>query len=536
MKRQYILLLFLAILLYSACASLQTPQGGPRDKEAPKILIEIPKNLTRSFKGNKISITFDEFFKLSNEYTEISISPSSEIPPTFITKQKTLQITFKDSLEKNTTYTINFGKAIQDINESNVLKNYSYVFSTGPTLDSLQIKGTVINSFDNKPVIDATVFIFRFDRDSLFGKKKPSLFTNTDSSGNFSLKNLRKEKYTLYALKEKSPDRIFNSSDEEIAFLKDPINLNKDTIGVILKLFKEVPEKFRIVDRKIEPDGKISIFFNKPLKDPSLSFIDAPEIKNPIIEFTSKGDTASAWLREIKFDSLKVAILDNKKPLDTLTFRRSQKDLYPKNILFGNNLSAGKIGPGKPLTLTFNSPIQNIDIANVVLLEDSVSKNNFTITKIKNSERNYQVNYPWKTRKRYTLKFKEEAIKDIYDTKNKELKLDFELDEIENYGNLSLNITKLDSTKNYILQLMTDKKILYKEFAIVQKNTTVTIANIPTNKFLVKVIEDLNKNNEFDTGNVKLKIQPEKSWFWDKEIVTRANWDREEKIEIPKDF
>ena len=329
---------------------------------------------------------------------------------------------------------------------------------------------------------------------------------------------------------------VFNSSDEDVAFLKDPINLNKDTDGIILKLFKEVPEKFRIIDRKIETDGKISMFFNKPLKNPSLSFIDAPEIKNPIIEFTSKGDTASVWLREMKFDSLKVAILDNKKPLDTVIFRRSQKDLYPKNILFGNNLSAGKIGPGKPLTLTFNSPIQDINIANVVLLEDSISKANFTITKIINTERNYQVNYPWKTKKRYTLEFNEDAIKDIYDTQNKNLKIDFELDEIENYGNLSLNITKLDSTKNYIVQLMTDKKILYKEFVILQKNTTVTIANIPTNKFLVKIIEDLNKNNEFDTGNVKLKIQPEKSWFWDKEIITRANWDREEKIEIPKDF
>ena len=175
MKKHIIYFASLVICVISACASLQQPNGGPKDTEAPKIVEEVPKNLTRYFKGNKIEITFDEYFKLTNEFTEISISPAQENPPTFKTKQKSLEIAFKDSLEENTTYTVNFGKAIQDVNESNILKNYSYVFATGANIDSLQIKGQVINSLDNKPVLDATVFIFPLKRDTLFGKKKPSL-------------------------------------------------------------------------------------------------------------------------------------------------------------------------------------------------------------------------------------------------------------------------------------------------------------------------------------------------------------------------
>lgn len=535
MKTPSFLLLLFTVLLYTACASLQTPQGGPRDITPPKVLEEIPKNLSTNFKGDKILITFDEYFKLNSEFTEISISPAQDIPPIFKTRQKSLEINFKDSLEKNTTYTINFGKAIQDVNESNTLKNYSFVFATGPKLDSLQISGKVVSSSDNKPVLDATVFIFPIERDTLFGKKKPSFYTNTDSSGNFSLKNLRESEYTLYALKESGIDRIYNSPNEEIAFSNKSIKLNKDTSEIILKLFKEIPERFRIVDRRIESDGRISMYFNKPLKNPSLTFIDAPSLKNPIIDFSSKGDTALVWLPEINFDSLKIVINSDNKALDTVTFKRGKKDTYDRTLLFSNNLSGGKIKPGSSLILTFNLPVSTINPVNAILLEDSVAKNNLTFTKLPNSERKYQVNYPWKIKKRYSLGFKEGAITDIYGTANKPLKLDFELDEVENYGNLSIKFSKEDSLKNYVVQILTEKNVVYSEFPVT-KTIIKTFNNIPTNKYTVKVIEDENSNGEYDTGNVRLKIQPEKSWFWDKEIVTRANWEREEAIVIPKKF
>lgn len=535
-KNACLIIAFFFVLFYSGCASLQTPSGGPRDTIPPKIVEEIPKNLSKNFKRKQIDITFDEFFKLSNEYQEITLSPETEIAPTYKVKKKTLEITFKDSLEKNTTYSIKFGKAIQDVNESNTLKNYSFVFATGTKLDSLQISGKVINSQDNKPVLDATVFLFPLTKDTLFGKKKPTIYTSSDSSGNFRLKNLREDTYRIYALKESGGDRIYNSPNEDIAFLKDSIILKKDVSNISLKLFKQVADKFRILDRKIEKDGKIDFYFNSPLSNPSLKFIGDNNIKNPIIDFSSKGDTAHLWLRKIEFDSLKVSINNDDKPLDTATLRRSLKDTYDRVILFNNNLSGGKIIPGRPFVLTFNLPIENIDISKIVLTEDSVQRSGLTIKKLIPSELKYQIDFPWKIKKRYKLSFKEGAIKDIYGTANKALKLDFELDEVENYGNLSLNIMKTDSLKNYIVQLIFGKEnIIYKEF-IIKQNSTVNISYIPTNTYKVRVIEDLNGNGKFDTGSIKQKIQPEKVWFWDKDIVTRANWDREEKIVIPKVF
>jgi hypothetical protein len=529
------IILFLWIMLCISCASLQTPEGGPRDQTAPKVLEENPKNLSRNFKGEKIEITFDEYFKLSNEFSEVSVSPAQEIPPLLKIKQKTLIINFKDSLESNTTYTINFGKAIQDVNESNVLKNYSYVFATGDHLDSLQINGKVISANDNKEVKDVTVFILPISRDSIFGKKKPSIYTTTDSAGNFSLKNLREDNYRIYALKETGADRIYNSPNEEIAFLKDSIHLNKDTSGIVLKLFKEVPERFRTTDQKIESDGKITLLFNRPINKPNITFLGENDIKDPVIEFTPKGDSLSVWLREISFDSLKVVINEDKTPLDTINFRRSKKDEYKRTILFSNNLSSGKIAPQQTLTLTFNQPIEKIDESKISLYVDSTKLESLSIKKLPPSERTYEFLYKWQTKKPYNLILEDDAVTDIYGTTNKELKLSFELDEVENYGNLSLKISKTDSLKNYILQLVTESGNIYKQNRIT-KNTTLHYNYIPTNKYKVKVIEDLNNNGEYDTGNLRLKRQPEKIYIFEKEIVTRANWDREEALVIPEKF
>ncbi|MFC5285385.1 Ig-like domain-containing domain [Pedobacter alpinus] len=535
MKNTYNITLLFSILLLAACASLQTPEGGPRDTTAPEVLQEKPRNLTTNFKEDNIQITFDEYFKLNSEFTEISISPAQEIPPLFKIKQKSLIIDFKDSLETNTTYTINFGKAIQDVNESNTLKNYSYVFATGPELDSLQIKGKVISALDNKEVKDVTVFILPISRDSIFGKKKPSIYTITDSAGNFSLKNLREDTYRIYALQETGSDRIYNSPNEEIAFLKDSINLNKDTSEIVLKLFKEIPEVFRTTEQKLENDGKISLIFNKPISKPSLTFLGNNEIKNPIIDFSSKGDTVGLWLREITFDSLKVVINSDKTPLDTITFRRGSKDEYKRTILFNNNLSDGKIAPLNPLTLTFNLPIAKIDESKISLYVDSTKLNGLQIKKLPPSERKYQLQYNWQLKKAYNLVLEDGAVTDIYGNTNKSLKLAFELDDVEDYGTLSLKVSKADSSKNYIIQLTTEKGDIYKERRITQ-NTTLEFNYIPTGKYFIKVIEDMNNNGIYDTGNLRLKLQPEKIYVFDKEILTRANWDREEAIEIPKVF
>jgi hypothetical protein len=259
-------ILFLIVSLIYSCASIQQPQGGPRDTTPPKVLSMLPKDETTNFTSKKVVIEFDEYFKLQNEFKEFSVSPEMPKPPVLKTKGKKLEISFPDSLEKNTTYTLNFGKSVADVNESNVVKNLTYVFSTGPKLDSLSIKGKVTNSLTGEPELDAVAFILPLNRDTLFGKDKPSIYTLTDSSGNYSLKNLRSDTYKLYVLKEKSGDKIYQQATDEIGFLKDSIVLTKNMDSMNLKVFKEDATVFRIVDKRLNPDGSILLTFNQKLK------------------------------------------------------------------------------------------------------------------------------------------------------------------------------------------------------------------------------------------------------------------------------
>src|ERR1700710_1970178 len=128
------------------------------------------------------------------------MSPTPAKLPEYKISDKSIVINLKDSLEKNTTYVINFGKAIQDVNESNILKNFTYVFSTGAHIDSLSISGKVINTLTGEREKEATVLLFSLKQDSLlFGKKRPTVFTTTDSAGNSSLNNLHAQDYKIYA-------------------------------------------------------------------------------------------------------------------------------------------------------------------------------------------------------------------------------------------------------------------------------------------------------------------------------------------------
>jgi hypothetical protein len=528
-----LLILFWLASFVSGCASMQSPTGGPKDSIPPGIVNEIPKNYTKNFTAKKVEIEFNEFVKLNNEYTEISISPAMDIPPEFRVKKENLEIEFKQELEANTTYSINFGKAIADVNESNILKNYSYVFSTGNEIDSLSISGKVINALTKEKLKDVTVFILPLSQDSLFGKKKASVFNITDTAGTFKLSNLREDTYRLYALLEQGGDRIYNGQNEEIGFLENPIKLTKDTSGIIIQVFKEYPKIFMVKDRRIEGDGRINLTFNRPLIEPGISITEPAGIdQSKTVEFSPSRDSATVWLPELTFDSINVVLKSAGKALDTVTLRRNKRDTYVKSLVATDNLSGSKIRPGSELILKLSSPIQSYQEGQITLLEDSIPAKGFQIVKDPNSLRNYSIKYPWKLKKQYILRLAENAFTDVLGTKSKIYTKKFDLDVEDNYGSITLNVSTPDTSKTYLVQWLNERKELLRQDKI-KKKTMLNYVRYPTAKYLVRVIYDENENGQWDTGNVKEGKQPEKTWNFDKAISLRPNWDLEENVIIP---
>ena len=530
-------LLFTAIvLLVFGCASQQLPHGGPRDVTPPRLLKATPSNMSRHFSAKVIKLDFDEYFKLNNQYTEINMSPALDKQPEYKIKDKSLVITFKDSLQKNTTYVINFGKAIQDVNESNTLKNFTYVFSTGEHIDSLSISGNVTNSLTQKREKDVTVMLFPIEKDSLyFGKKRPTIFASTDTAGNFSLNNLHDGTYTIYALKEVNANRIYDNDNELIGFLKKPIHLYTDTSDIQLTMFKQNPDKFRIAEKKFDPDGKYFMVFNKQLTNPSLKVIYPPAYNDlKIVEFSKTNDTAKLYMKNMDFDSLRVAILDNGKPIDSISIMKGKKESFKKDFSFLlNTSSANKLKPFDNLLITSGAPIENIDESLISLTEDSTAVT-YNLVRDSLNQRKFILKYHWKQDSKYQIIFDAGAFTSIYGQKNIRFVKSFSADKLENYSTLTLHITVPDTSKQYVVQFYQDPKNILSS-KILTKNGDVVYKNFLTGKYYLRVIYDTNRNGVWDTGNVKKRLYPENIWIDPAQITLRPNWDAEDKLSIPRE-
>ena len=526
---------FYQIFLVGGCASQKTIQGGPRDSIAPKVLKMIPENLTTNFNSKTIVIQFDEYFKLNDQFREFSVSPDMERLPQLKVKKRALEISFQDTLEKNTTYTLNFGKSIADINENNVLKNFTYVFATGPKLDSLSISGKVVDALTGEPILDALAFIVPIDRDTIIGKSKPSIYATTDSSGVFKLNNLRENTYKAYALREKTSDKIYQQVSDEIGFLPDSIVLKEDINDITIKVFKEDPTEFRINDRKIAPDGTILITWNQKLRQPSVVITEPSNLDAAkLFKFSPTNDSVRVWLNDLSFDSTKVSIMEAGKLLQTVKLTRGKKDTYTRNLMAADNLEGGQLNPNKRLRLTFPTPVVSIDRSKIQLLEDSVAVTNFQLVNDSSDFLSYFVQFPWDKGTEYEMKFGAGAVTGMFDSKSKEFTKAFELASADDYGTLVLKVKVPEANKNYVLQITNEDKKTIAEH-VIKRDTTLNFANYRAGKYFVRVVYDNNGNGIWDTGSVSKRVMPEQIYNVPKELSVRAGWDRNENIEIPKE-
>src|ERR1039457_2607017 len=206
------------------CANPVTPQGGPKDILPPKILLSEPPDLTTHFQSRRIKITFDEFIQLKDARNQVIISPPILPKTEFTVHGKSSLVKINDSLRANTTYSIFFGDAVSDLSENNILHNFNYVFTTGAYIDSLSLRGKIIDAFTLTPQKDVYAMLYINENDtipfdSLPYRVKPYYLAKSNESGEFLFHNLRNTPYKLFALKDLNGDFIYNPPAEKIAFL-----------------------------------------------------------------------------------------------------------------------------------------------------------------------------------------------------------------------------------------------------------------------------------------------------------------------------
>ena len=209
-------------LLLVACASIGSPEGGPRDYTPPQVVKTSPAPGTLNFKGNKVEITFDEIVNLKDQQKKVIISPAPRTMPLIRSMGKKVTVEFRDPLEENTTYVIDFSNAIEDNNESNQLDGYTFAFSTGDQIDTLAVSGIVLRAKDLEPMQHIIVGLHSNLDDTAFTHVPLERVSRTNDRGKFTIRNLKPGNYHIFALSDMDGDYRM-ARTEDIAFLDEII-------------------------------------------------------------------------------------------------------------------------------------------------------------------------------------------------------------------------------------------------------------------------------------------------------------------------
>ncbi len=218
-----LLLLGQQAVFLSGCANIIPPLGGPKDSLPPVIVKMSPAANAVNVTSGKIVIEFDEFLQQFDNNSGLLISPLPVRAPDVQVKLRTVTVKLRDTLEPNTTYSIDFGNGIKDVNEGNVYKNLRYVFSTGAAIDSLQLSGTVILAETGKTDTTLLVCLYRDTDDSAVYKNTPRYYTRLNSSGGFRFYNLPPEKFAVYALQDEGNQKRYFSGKQLFAFNNETV-------------------------------------------------------------------------------------------------------------------------------------------------------------------------------------------------------------------------------------------------------------------------------------------------------------------------
>ena len=237
--RADLLFLTLATAGVAGCASISSPQGGPRDVLPPKLVRSTPANGALNARTQVVRLEFSEAIQLKDLQKNLIIAPT--IPETNKYKvreeRSAISLVFDKPLDENTTYSFNFGNAISDITESLPATDARVSFSTGAVLDSGAVQGTVRDLLTRQPADAASVLLYPVADTAGVRRSKPYYLARTDKSGAYSLRNLKTGRYRLYALIDKNQNTRYDDG-EKIAYLPKPITVGARPDTVRLELVR----------------------------------------------------------------------------------------------------------------------------------------------------------------------------------------------------------------------------------------------------------------------------------------------------------
>ena len=548
---------FFYLFLLFSCAQVSPLTGGFKDTIPPSLINSLPENNKTSYGGTFFHFEFDELIDASELNESLIVSPYYKGGTSIKQKKNTLSIEFDTAFNKETTYIINFAGGVSDVTEGNKASSEKFVFSTGDYIDSAYVHGLVYDPLKNTPIENALVVMYS-DNDSLgLFYKKPLYFSFSDENGFFTINNIKKSKYKLYAYSDENNNFNAEYKNESFGFIEGLLVVDSFITNLYVPVYKEdlseivllrtrtrgnvyevnYSKKISFVETKGKEKLKYSLndnilrLYNAfGFKDSTLVVVKAwDQYKNYTLDslyvFFNPNEERSSKI-EHQFETYNKTEVD-----DTLhykiSFSKPLKSRFFDFSLFIDTL----VLPKKLIFLKTDTTENNTINGSLFVYGDSIKKHIDFLTKklvadsllyIKDSLYTKKISYLKRLKKdRVIYKIPKGQFVSINNDTIETIQKTFLLRGLEYYGSVNGQI-KPANNSIYIVELFSeDFKRRYKNIALFP---FFSFKNILPGKYFIRVIEDLNKNKLWDYSSIKKNTPSERIIYFENKIEIRSNW------------
>jgi len=554
--------MIIAAALLASCANRGIgPQGGPKDSIPPVPVRFEPEQGTLEFKGKRIEVTFNEYLQLNDVSSNLLMSPPQQTPPDVKVWGKKLIIQFQDTLRDSTTYTLDFGDAVCDYHEKVPLHGFSYYFSTGSEIDTLETCGFIYDAETLNPMKGVMVGIHDNLADSAFERTPFLRIAKTDSAGFFRIGNMHPGNYRIYALDDVSRD--YRLTVGETRGWKEETVSPLDTSLSTIFIFKEEQQRLYLQKTAREEQHKVTLLFSAP-PDSALTIralrpseVDTAKTDSAWIDpmpyihaqYSAKGDTVNLWLTDsiaIAQDSMffearyrRTDSLFNlewyvdtlraiwRAPKMTARMKEAQERRNRNRRLELRTNARKGFELYDTLTIRCTTPLAVIEKDSIHLYErteDNLKPIPFTIAPYDTLPTKLMILADLKEGNKYELALDSGALYDVYGITHIKGNYPLELKSLSDYSTLRVKLNPF--LPNARIQVLSNKDEVILDFPAQPEGTLFEY--LKPDSYYMRLYMDEDGNGKWTTGNWEQKRQPEPVYYFPEKITTKSNWDFEE--------
>jgi uncharacterized protein (DUF2141 family) len=518
--RKILLLVIPALFIFSNCAKELSPTGGPKDIYPPVAKSYTPNNKTTNFNEELVTIQFNEYVKLSNLSKELIVSPPLDPKPTISTSGKKVLMDFSNcTLQDNTTYTINFGNSLMDNNEGNILSNFRYVFSTGESIDSLTVTGSITNAVSGKPIPLASVHLYSDLSDTAFFKGVPNYKIKTDSNGSYQFENIAPAKYQLYFIEDENNNH-FPDNEENIGSYSQSFELIDHVIipNIALYEYLKPEDPIQIIDTLVHNHYFSKFLLSKESIEHNIIIKSTPETTYLYHYFNN--DTLNIFYNH---EYLKYLTIEHKDSIHLSNLPSTAiSDKISKNLSLSTIKNTFHLEDTIWVTSPYPFTSYNQDS---ISLEFDGKVEKIQILPSENSEK-IGIYAPLVEGRVYNLIVKPNFYNfHVFSNRNTDT-IDIAVAGNHRYGSIICKfiIDSIHYAKRPIIQLLKNNKVLVSKAL---NTNTIGFRYLKEGEYALRIVFDENLDGRWTKGLIDKRTPAEEIIHFSRKINVKSNWDLE---------